>query len=66
MPIDFPNSPTVGQEYTFGGKVYRWSGTYWQVTNTAPEAVGGSPITVSETAPASPTLNQLWLDISGA
>ena len=67
MPIDFPDPPTVGQEYTYGGKTYtRDASGYWRVTNTAPEAVGGSPITVSATAPTSPTLNQLWLDISGA
>lgn len=67
MPIDFPDTPTVGQEYTYAGKTYRWNGTYWQVTSsTGGESVGGSVITVSATAPTSPTLNQLWLDISGA
>jgi hypothetical protein len=68
MPIDFPDSPTPGQEYTFGGKTYRWNGTYWQTTNAGPSTnvEGASTIIVSATAPADPALNQLWLDISGA
>jgi hypothetical protein len=29
MPIDFPNSPTVGQVYTYQGQSWIWSGTGW-------------------------------------
>ena len=30
MAIDFPNSPTNGQQYTFGLVTYTWNGTFWQ------------------------------------
>lgn len=30
MAIDFPNSPTPGQQYTFGLVTYTWNGTFWQ------------------------------------
>ena len=30
MAIDFPNSPTGGQQYTFGLVTYTWNGTFWQ------------------------------------
>ena len=30
MAIDFPNTPTVGQQYTFGLVTYTWNGTFWQ------------------------------------
>jgi len=30
MPIQFPTSPTVGQQHYAGGQVWRWSGTVWQ------------------------------------
>jgi hypothetical protein len=29
MPIDFPNSPTVGQTYTYLGRSWVWNGTAW-------------------------------------
>lgn len=29
--IDFPNSPTVGQEFSTATTVYVWTGTFWQV-----------------------------------
>jgi len=29
MPIDFPSSPTVGQEYTYNNRTWTWSGTVW-------------------------------------
>lgn len=29
MAIDFPSSPTPGQEYTFGGRVWKWLGNAW-------------------------------------
>lgn len=30
MAINFPNTPTVGQQYTFGLVTYTWNGTFWQ------------------------------------
>jgi hypothetical protein len=35
MPIDFPNSPTTGQVYTYLGKSWIWNGTGWD----APKAL---------------------------
>ena len=29
MPIQFPSSPTVNQEYTYEGKVWAWDGSSW-------------------------------------
>jgi hypothetical protein len=29
MPIQFPSSPTVNQEYTYEGKVWAWDGSAW-------------------------------------
>ena len=29
MAIDFPNSPTLGQVFSFGGRNWRWSGYAW-------------------------------------
>jgi hypothetical protein len=31
MPIDFPNSPTVNQEFTVDGNVWKWTGTTWDI-----------------------------------
>ena len=33
MPINFPNSPSVNQTYTFGGRTWKWNGVGWQVFN---------------------------------
>ncbi len=30
MAINFPNTPTNGQQYTFGLVTYTWNGTFWQ------------------------------------
>jgi hypothetical protein len=30
MAINFPNNPTVGQIYSFGGYSWQWNGTYWE------------------------------------
>ena len=35
MAINFPNSPTVNQTYTFGGRTWKWNGVGWQVFNAA-------------------------------
>ena len=29
MPIQFPSSPTLNQEYTYEGKVWAWDGSSW-------------------------------------
>jgi len=29
MPIDFPTSPTNGQQYTFNGKTWQWDTVSW-------------------------------------
>jgi hypothetical protein len=29
MPIDFPNSPTTGDVYTYQSRSWVWSGTVW-------------------------------------
>ena len=30
MAINFPNNPTVGQIYSFGGYSWQWNGSYWE------------------------------------
>jgi len=32
--IDFPNSPTVNQTFTLGSRVWKWTGTTWDVVVT--------------------------------
>jgi hypothetical protein len=34
MPIDFPNTPTPGQVYTYGSRTWTWTGYGWQATTT--------------------------------
>ena len=34
MPIDFPNTPTVGDVYTYGSRTWTWTGYGWQATTT--------------------------------
>lgn len=29
MPIDFPSTPDTNEEYFYGGKWYRYTGSYW-------------------------------------
>lgn len=35
MPIDFPNSPSVNDLYSFGGKTWQWNGSYWVFYSSA-------------------------------
>lgn len=34
MPIDFPNSPTIGDLYTVGNRTWEWDGTSWNLQTT--------------------------------
>ncbi len=48
MPIiDFPNSPTVNQQFTAGGKIWQWSGTTWDVVRIAVPAASLTSTDVS-------------------
>lgn len=55
--INFPNAPTIGQQFTDGDQTWQWDGTVWYITapNTAPGFVPTTGGTMTGT-----------LDISGA
>lgn len=48
MPIDFPSSPSVNQQYTYNGQVYKYNGIAWRLVRTS--AVGPT----GPTGPAGP------------
>jgi hypothetical protein len=68
MPINFPDSPTNGQEITHGdGKlVYNSAKGIWNHFSTAAAAEssggGGASVTTSDTAPTSPNSGDQWFD----
>ena len=50
MAISLPSSPTVGQTYTLGGKIWTWNGTAWKLpitTSTLAVLYGGTGLTAS-------------------
>lgn len=48
MPIDFPSGPSVDQQYTYNGQVYKYNGIAWRLVRTS--AVGPT----GPTGPAGP------------
>lgn len=46
--IDFPNSPSLNQQFTVGGTTWSWNGTAWAVVRTSAGATG-------PTGPTGPT-----------
>lgn len=64
--IDFPNSPSVNDVFTFGSKSWKWTGTVWSlVASSVTDAgtIGGKAITVSSSAPSTPNINDIWIQI---
>jgi hypothetical protein len=56
MPIDFPNSPSLNQEFTANDRTWRWTGTAWDsVAQAAPSTI------ISDTEPDSPIEGTRWL-----
>jgi hypothetical protein len=63
MTTNFPNSPSNGDTHTFGGATYTYSSSMGAWTGPSTTA-GGASVTVSETAPSSPSEGDLWFDPS--
>jgi hypothetical protein len=43
MPLNFPNSPTVNQEYTLNNITWIWDGTVWNIDAPIPEPGPAGP-----------------------
>ena len=60
MAINFPDSPSLNDEFTVGDRVWFWNGTVWKAKETAILETG--KYIVSETAPANPEEGDAWFD----
>jgi hypothetical protein len=60
MAINFPDSPTLNQEFTVGDRVWFWNGTVWKAKETAILETG--KYIVSDTAPENPEEGDAWFD----
>jgi hypothetical protein len=52
MPIDFPNSPTTGDVYTYLGRSWVWNGSAWDAPNSLNE-IGAVSVFANSTARSS-------------
>ena len=59
MAVDFPTSPSNGQTFTSGTITYTYNSTA-SLWNSAASGGGGSSVTVSDTAPTSPSDGDMW------
>jgi hypothetical protein len=60
MAINFPDSPTLNQEFTVGDRVWFWNGTVWKSKETPILETG--KYVVSDTAPENPEEGDAWFD----
>ena len=59
--MSFPSPATNGQTATVGGVIYTYNSTKGTWTRTgASAASGGASVTVSDTAPTSPSAGNMW------
>ena len=42
MALSFPNSPSLNDVYTYGGKSWQWNGNYWISINYGQQGVSGA------------------------
>jgi len=59
MPIDFPNTPSVGQQFSVGGNSWTWSGSVWDASVTT---VYPGKFVASVTEPENLQEGQGWFD----
>ncbi len=64
--LNFPSSPTNGQTYTDNGVTFVYNSTVgaWEgsISSGGGGGGGGSSVTVSDTAPTSPSEGDIWFD----
>ena len=58
MPANFPDNPTVGDNFNLDGRSWTWNGTTWDAVVTAPAVT----FVASDTAPGSPVVGSGWFD----
>lgn len=58
-PIDFPNTPTVGQVFTTTDRSWVWTGTRWDAYGQ-----GTSVFSPSPTPPLNPDPGDIWFDVT--
>jgi len=59
MPINFPNSPTLGDIFSVGNQRFQWDGVAWT-------ALVEDSMSVSATPPANPVEGTMWFDEDNA
>lgn len=64
MPVlDFPDAPTIGQQYTSGLQTWEWDSISWNIVPTIIDSGGGeASIAVGPDAPVGPDDGDLWWD----
>lgn len=66
VAFDFPASPTSGQTYApAGGPTYVYLNSVWTVLppdSTSVIGITGGKITIGNTAPSTPAVNDVWID----
>jgi len=67
MPaIDFPNSPTLNQQFTSGNTTWEWNGTTWDVIRTPVVGPTGPQGATGPLGPTGPTGTQGLLGPTGS
>lgn len=56
--IDFPDNPSLDEEFTAGERTWVWNGTIWEMLRSR----GVTKITVAEIAPLEPDDGELWFN----
>jgi hypothetical protein len=60
MAINFPDSPSINEEFSAGERIWIWNGTVWKSKETAVLETG--KYIVSDTAPENPQEGDAWFD----
>lgn len=65
--IDFPDSPTPGQEFTVGGLTWVFNDPLWNLKSSGSGGGGGGPDTLGftftqDTAPTTTRIGDTWFD----